>query len=152
MADDAGGAAGKSGNFWDPFVFAVKGEKGTATADGWVTESAGPVGGFLLDLETAEGLVTMAEWIADRLRETAETAERLLNIEPPAQDPGSVHFNEVARKANEIGSQNIQTQWEHARGIAEKLRKTLNVYKETDEQASTDVKNAGGEGGGLFDQ
>ncbi|EIE98093.1 type VII secretion target [Saccharomonospora glauca] len=151
MTDNTGDTAATGGNIWDKLTFAVKGDKGTATADGWVTESAGPVGGFLIDLETAEGLVRQSDWIVERLQETAQIARDLVNIQPPAEDPGSMHFTEVARQANQLGADNVQQQWEHARAIAKNLRKALNVYKETDEQAGTDVKNAGGgDGGGLF--
>lgn len=149
MADNAGDTTG--GNFWEPFVFAVTGEKGTATADGWVKDAAGPVGGFMMDLDTAEGLVRQAEWVRDRLQTLAEDARDLVNVEAPADDPGSMHFTDVARQANQLGSDHVRAEWKHARDLAEKLQKALNVYKETDEQAATDTKNAGGgEGGGLL--
>ncbi|KID32139.1 Protein of unknown function (DUF2580) [Prauserella sp. Am3] len=104
-----------------------------------------------MDLETAEGLVRQADWIAGRLQTLSEDAADLVNIQPPAEDPGSVHFTEVARQANQLGADNVLQQWEHARAIAKNLRKALDVYKETDEQAGADVKNAGGgDGGGMF--
>lgn len=156
MADDAGaagsGATGKSSNFWDGLTFAVKGEKGIASPEGWVNDSAsGPVGGFLMDLETAEGLVDQANWVATRLQRLAENAEDLVNVQSPAEDPGSMHFTDVAREANRLGSDHVQAEWKHARDLAMKLQKALNVYRESDEQAATETKNAGGvEGGGLF--
>ncbi|TWH20622.1 hypothetical protein [Prauserella rugosa] len=104
-----------------------------------------------MDLETAEGLVAKADWIVDQLEEQATIARELTSTQPPAEDPGSVHFNNVAVRMFELGADNVKAQWEHARAIAEKLRKALNVYKESDEQAGTDVKNAGGgDGGGLY--
>ena len=77
MTDNAGDTAATGANLWDKLTFAVKGDKGTATADGWVNEAAGPVGGFLMDLETAEGLVakSLSQLVCwSRLKQTRAAA------------------------------------------------------------------------------
>lgn len=140
-------------SFWEKAAFAVQGAKGTATPDGWAmgAVTSGPVaGGFMMDPETAEGMVRKANWIADQMQHQAEAAEKLTGARPPAEDPGSLHFQGVAKAMFQLGSDNIRAQWKQYRDIAEKLQRALDVYNETDEQAGKDVKKSGGDGGGLF--
>ena len=147
----SGGSGGGSGDsFWDKAVFAVQGEKGTATADGWAkgAVTSGPVaGGFMMDPETAEGMVRKAKWIATQMRQQYERAKGLIRSEPPAKDPGSEAFQNVAHGLFDLGSESIKAQWQRYVDIAEKLQKALDVYNETDEQAGKDAKKAGG---GMF--
>ncbi|MBB3049265.1 hypothetical protein FHS23_000260 [Prauserella isguenensis] len=148
---EASGQAKASGGFWDQAVFAVQGAKGTATADGWAkgAVTSGPIaGGFMMDPETAEGMVRKAKWIADQMQQQRIKAERLLQSGPPAHDPGSDAFQKVAHAMFGLGAESVAAQWRRYRDIAEKLQKALDVYNETDEQAGKDAKKSGG---GLID-
>lgn len=157
MSDDAG--VGKAGSgVWDGLSFAVKGDKGTATQDGWIGENISSVGRhavngrFELDPESAESIVRTANWAADQLQMQYEDAMDLTSTEPPADDPGSQSFNSVGREMFQLGADHIRTEWQQHRELAEKLSKALDVYKQSDEQAGTDVNNAGGDssGGGMI--
>lgn len=148
---EASGQAKASGGFWDQAVFAVQGAKGTATADGWAkgAVTSGPIaGGFMMDPETAEGMVRKAKWIAMEMQKQYLAADRLVSSEPPAKDPGSQAFQKVAVGLFELGAESVKAQWQRYTDIAEKLQKALDVYNETDEQAGKDAKKSGG---GLID-
>ncbi|KID29111.1 hypothetical protein [Prauserella rugosa] len=155
MSDDAG--VGKAGSgVWDGLSFAVKGDKGTATEDGWLNDVMAPgagVGGrFELDPESAQSIVEKANWAALELQRQAQKALALTNTQPPADDPGSRSFNEVGLTLLRLGADHIHAEWLQHRELAEKLAKALDVYKQSDEQAGTDVENAGGDtsGGGMI--
>ncbi|KID28919.1 hypothetical protein [Prauserella rugosa] len=149
MSEDAGKAAGGS-NFWDKFTFAIKGEKGTATESGWLTGAVSSVGEsvngrFELDPESAESIVKTAEWAVGRLRQQASLARELTSMEPPAKDPGSEGFNSVAVRMFELGADHVDGELKQHRDLADKLRKALDVYQQSDQQAGNDMKKAGGE-------
>ncbi|MBB3662262.1 hypothetical protein FB384_001166 [Prauserella sediminis] len=147
----ASGSTKDGAGFWDQATFAVKGAKGTATADGWAmgaVTSGAVAGGFMMDPETAEGMVRKAKWISTQMREQHEKAKNLVYSEPPANDPGSEAFQSVATGMFELGSESMKAQWQRYRDIAEKLQKALDVYNEVDEQAGKDAKKSGG---GLID-
>ncbi|GAA1206571.1 hypothetical protein [Prauserella alba] len=148
------GSTGDNGSFWDQATFAVKGAKGTATQDGWATVGGAVAsdtggggstiaGGFMMDPETAEGMVRKAKWIAMEMQKNYLTADRLVHSEPPARDPGSEAFQSVAVGLFEVGSESMKAQWQRYTDIAEKLQKALDVYNEVDEQAGKDAKKSG---------
>jgi len=141
----------EEGGFFKNLTFAVKGEKGVATGDGWVkgTSSVGTglglVGGrFELDPEQAESMVKTAQWIADRMRAQAQRAEELVYSKPPADDPASVNFQSIAVKSFELGASHVEESYRYHREVAEKLAKALDVYNGADQQSAEDVKKSGG--------
>ncbi|MCP2256293.1 hypothetical protein LY13_005083 [Prauserella aidingensis] len=149
MADDASNAGKQGDDFWGQAAFAVKGDKGTATAEGWLfgedqVTSGAVAGGFMMDPETAEGMVRKANWIVSEMRTNHERAKNLVHSEPPATDPGSESFQSVAKGMFEIGATSMEAQWKRYLDIAEKLQKALDVYHEVDEQAGKDAKKSGG--------
>ena len=112
----------------------------------------GKGGGFELDVDTAEGLYREAVALAYDLQEQAMAARRLRDIDPPAEDPASVGFNNVGIQAFEAGAQHVDAEWQFYRGLARALGRALGVYQESDEQAGRDITIAGGEndsGGGY---
>jgi hypothetical protein len=112
----------------------------------------GKGGGFELDVDTAEGLYREAKALAEELEHQAHEALRLRRIDPPAEDPASVSFNDVGSQAFEAGAQHVQAEADFYRGLALALGKALGVYQESDEQAGRDITIAGGEndsGGGY---
>lgn len=112
----------------------------------------GKGGGFELDVDTAEGLYREAKALAYELWEQVRDARDLSSINPPAEDPVSVGFNDVGSQAFEAGAQHVQAEADFYRGLARALGKALGVYQESDEQAGRDITIAGGEndsGGGY---
>src|SRR5690606_26378527 len=82
----------------------------------------------------------------------ARRARELRRIDPPAEDPASMSFNDVGSQAFEVGAQHVQAEADFYRGLALALGKALGVYQESDEQAGRDITIAGGEndsGGGY---
>ncbi|MCR3719975.1 MULTISPECIES: hypothetical protein [Prauserella salsuginis group] len=149
-AEASASGSTKDGGFWDQATFAVKGAKGTATADGWAmgaVTSGAVAGGFMMDPETAEGMVRKGKWIANQMRENYQRAGTLIHSDPPATDTASLAFQSVARGMFELGSDALKAQWQRYTDIAEKLQKALDVYHEVDEQAGKDAKKSSG---GMF--
>ncbi|WP_282770567.1 hypothetical protein, partial [Saccharomonospora viridis] len=103
----------------------------------------GKGGGFELDVDTAEGLYREAKALAYELWEQVRDARDLSSINPPAEDPVSVGFNDVGSQAFEAGAQHVQAEADFYRGLARALGKALGVYQESDEQAGRDITIAG---------
>ncbi|GAA1251162.1 hypothetical protein GCM10009676_42420 [Prauserella halophila] len=143
----SGEASTSGGSFWDQAMFAVKGDKGSATAEGWlkgdVTSGPGS-GGFEMDPESAEDMVKQAKSIAMEMQEQYLKAEGLIKSEPPAKDPGSEAFQSVAVPMFGLGADSVKAQWQRYTDIAVKLEKALEIYNETDEQAGKDAKKSSG--------
>ncbi|OLT48019.1 hypothetical protein BJF85_14210 [Saccharomonospora sp. CUA-673] len=137
-----------SGGFFNNLTFAVKGEKGIATGDGWVkgvTSVGTAVGGrFELDPESAQSMVETADWVASTMRDQMMKARSLISARPPAEDPASLSFQKVAAASFTTGAGYVEESYNYHRELAEKLKKALDVYKGSDEQAGQDVNDSGG--------
>ncbi|MEY7971256.1 hypothetical protein AB8O38_04565 [Saccharomonospora xinjiangensis] len=129
-AADVGGMA----TLWDDMNFIVDGKPSQPGAEG----------GFDLDLATAEGLYREAVSLANDLAQIAFVARRLRDIEPVADDPASVSFNNAGVEAFEAGAAHVQAEVEYFRSLARALGKALGVYQESDEQAGRDITASGG--------
>ncbi|GAA1250988.1 hypothetical protein GCM10009676_42200 [Prauserella halophila] len=112
--------------------------------DGKAT-NPGSGGGYEFDGDTAKGIFEEAKELAGRYgqhyRKAQDIAEAAVS---PAEDPASVRFTQVAKRAWQVGAERMRELWKFHHDLAEKLGKALGVYEEAEDQAGKDVKHAGG--------
>ncbi|QYN24442.1 hypothetical protein [Amycolatopsis sp. DSM 110486] len=117
-------------------------------AVGDVPNPGGPgAGRFSLSREEAQGMLTRARSVRDRLQDLQHKAIELLQIKAPADDPSSVSYNSLlvggqGTGAFASGNDQVTQELKYASDLVQALEKALGLTVTADEQAGTDVKNA----------
>ncbi|WP_409183260.1 hypothetical protein F9C11_02035 [Amycolatopsis sp. VS8301801F10] len=107
--------------------------------------------GFTLSPDEARSLLERAKRLRDNAAMMQPSAEALTRLTPPAEDPGSVGFNQQAVNAFEAGKSANENMQRYMAELVSRLEKALGIVGESDGQAAADVKAAGKseQGGGL---
>ncbi|WP_406640959.1 hypothetical protein [Amycolatopsis sp. WGS_07] len=113
-------------------------------ADAAAVASATKAGaGFTLSPDEAHSLLERAKRLRDNAMKMRSSAETLTLLTPPAQDPGSVGFNQQAVKTFAAGKDSNERMYEYMVELIGRLEKALGIVHESDGQAAVDVKNVG---------
>ncbi|WP_326567691.1 hypothetical protein VSH64_38605 [Amycolatopsis rhabdoformis] len=122
---------------------------GGAPAVGDVPNSGGPgAGRFSLSREEAQSMLTTAKNVLDQLKSIEPTAEALVHIQPPADDPGSNSYNTLligaggGQGAFSAGKAQVDLEFTYIKELVSKLEKALGIIGATDEESAADVKAA----------
>ncbi|WP_336161192.1 hypothetical protein [Amycolatopsis sp. VC5-11] len=108
--------------------------------------------GFTLSPDEARSLLERAKRLRNNLQAMNLDAEALTRLEPPAQDPGSVGFNQQAVNTFMAGKGANERMHQYMVELIGRLEKALGIVRESDGQAASDVKAVGNsdQGKGLI--
>ncbi|MET9264391.1 hypothetical protein [Amycolatopsis sp. NPDC004079] len=107
--------------------------------------------GFTLSPDEARSLLDRAKRLRDNAMKMRSSAEALTLLTPPAQDPGSIGFNQQAVKTFAAGKDSNEQVYGYMVELIGRLEKAMGIVHESDGQAAADVKNvgSGGQGKGI---
>ncbi|WP_432849193.1 hypothetical protein ACQPXB_01575 [Amycolatopsis sp. CA-161197] len=122
---------------------------GGASSGGAPPSSGAPGGGrFSLSREEAQSMLVVAKRVATTLRTMQNDAERLTQVSPPADDPGSNGYNKqlvaTGQGAFSVGKTQVDKEFKYASDLVTKLENALGMTGSADEQAAAGVKTAAG--------
>ncbi|MEU4670007.1 hypothetical protein AB0F91_18960 [Amycolatopsis sp. NPDC023774] len=129
--------------------FTITGDQpaGGGASGGAAAAPAGP--GFSLSPDEARSMLTVAKRVRDQLRDMRIKANRLTALSPPADEPGSTGYNKLlvgdgqSTGAFGYGNESVKREYAYAAELVDRLEKALGITESADEQAGTDIKNAG---------
>ncbi|MFI5612522.1 hypothetical protein [Amycolatopsis sp. NPDC051903] len=108
---------------------------------------SGGGGSFSLSVDEARSMLTTAKRVRDQLGEMRFKANGLLQLQPPADDPGSTGYNKVLVGGPNAGAFNhgtdaVEREYRYAAELVIRLEQALGITEAAQDQAGTDVKNA----------
>lgn len=125
----------------------------SGVADAAAVASARESGaGFTLSPDEARSLLEKAKRLRANLQVMNLEAEALTRLVPPAQDPGSVGFNQQAVNAFAAGKDANDRMYQYMVELIGRLERALGIVSESDDQAASEVKAVGNsdQGKGLI--
>ncbi|MFD2466537.1 hypothetical protein [Amycolatopsis silviterrae] len=116
-----------------------------------VASAAKSGAGFTLSPDEARSLLERAKRLRDNLAMMRPKTVSLTQLTPPAQDPGSVGFNQQVVKTFADGKDANDNMHKYMVELIGRLEKALGIVAESDGQAAGDVKAVANDGqsGGL---
>ncbi len=126
-------------------------------AAGAAMSSGGSPGGqgFTMSRDDAQAMLKLAKSVREDFRDMQTDAVRLTRLTAPADEPSSNGYNKLLVNSGEpkgvfvTGSEQVDQEFAYADELVKRLEKALGITEASDEQAMTDVKNAGKQGGGF---
>lgn len=113
----------------------------SGVADAVAVASAAAAGaGFTLSPDEARALLERAKRLRNNLQAMRLDAEALTRLTPPAQDPGSIGFNQQAVSTFMAGKDANDRMHQYMVELIGRLEKALGIVSESDGQAASDVK------------
>ncbi len=156
MAEDGPGKAIETAGWLTGLPITVVGAAmnvAQGASDAAAVASATKTGaGFTLSRDEAQSLLERAKRLRSNTRAMTPDAVSLTQLTPPAEDPGSVGFNQQAVKTFGDGKDSLEAVIQYMTELIDRLEKALGIIGESDDQAAADVKTAGNsdQGKGLL--
>ncbi|WP_154676308.1 hypothetical protein [Amycolatopsis benzoatilytica] len=107
--------------------------------------------GFTLSPDEARSLLERARRLRDNTIRMKTNAESLTMLTPPAQDPGSIGFNQQAVGTFAAGKDSNERMHDYMVELIGRLETAMGIVQESDGQAASDMARAGktGPGSGI---
>jgi hypothetical protein len=110
-----------------------------------------PTQGFSLNRDEALNMLTQAKRIREDVRPLISDAEKMTKMKPPADEIASNAYN-AAHVGNGqgdpgaagYGAGHVRKEYDYLTELVGRLERALGITAESDQQAGTDVKSAGG--------
>lgn len=121
---------------------------GAAPGGGAVPNGGPPPGGrFSLSREEAQSMLTVAQRVRDSLQMMNRTAQGLLQVRPPTDDPGSAGYNQLlvgngGGGAFNKGAEQVNRELTYSIQLVKKLQDALGITVAADAASANAVKNA----------
>ncbi|WP_409466764.1 hypothetical protein [Amycolatopsis sp. GA6-003] len=141
----------------DGLYFNIGDAFGAGDAAGAAMGGGGSSGGqgFTMSREDAMAMLKLAKTVREHFRDMRDDAYRLTQLTPPADEPTSNGYNKLLVNGGEpkgafvTGGEQVDKEYAYANELVKRLEKALGITEASDEQAATDVKNAGKQDGGF---
>ncbi|MFF0146870.1 hypothetical protein [Amycolatopsis sulphurea] len=105
--------------------------------------------------DDALSMLKLAKTVRDYFRKMRQRAYNLTQLTSPANEPGSNGYNKLLVNRGEpkgtfvLGEEQVNQEYAYAKELVHRLEKALGITEASDEQATSDVKDAGTQGGGF---
>ncbi|WP_051166514.1 hypothetical protein [Amycolatopsis orientalis] len=111
--------------------------------------------GFTMSRDDATAMLKLAKTVREHFRDMQTDASRLTQTTSPADEPTSNGYNKLLVNQGEpkgafvMGEDQVKREFAYADELVKRLEKALGIIGSSDEQAATDVKDAGKQSGGF---
>ncbi|WP_275291369.1 hypothetical protein [Amycolatopsis sp. La24] len=111
--------------------------------------------GFTMSRDDAAAMLTLAKTVREHFRDMRPEANELIRLTSPADEPTSNGYTKLLVNEGEpkgafvTGRDQVDQEFAYADELVKRLEKALGITESSDEQAATDVKNAGKQEGGF---
>ncbi|RJQ83754.1 hypothetical protein [Amycolatopsis panacis] len=105
--------------------------------------------------DDALSMLKLAKNVRDYFSGMRQRAHDLTQLTSPADEPGSNGYNKLLVNRGEpkgtfvLGEEQVNQEYTYAKELVHRLEEALGITEASDEQATTDVTNAGEQGGGF---
>ena len=135
-------------NWLEGLSFSITDQQPAGGGGGASGGGAAPSGpGFAMSTDEARNMLVVAKRFRDKYRDMRRKAGRTLQMNPPADEPGSNGYNNLMvgedHDSGVLGSgrDQIELAYSYATELVSRLEQALGVTESSDEQAAADVKN-----------